>query len=218
MLFNPAELSLEHRYKLLIGMVVPRPIAFVSTISPDGRPNLAPFSFFNAVSSTPLILAFAPANKPDGTEKDTLRNAKPAAEGGTGECVIHLVSESFATKMAACAEPLAYGESEFALSGLTMTPARMVRPPRVAEALAAFECRTRSVLRFAPGAPSGGNLVLAEVVHIHAADGLMDEHFHVDPERLAAIGRMGGPTYCRTRERFAMPVGKPALTIPDPLR
>ncbi len=214
---NPADLSLENRYKLLIGMVVPRPIAFVSTISPEGRPNLAPFSFFNGVSSAPLILAFAPANKPDGTEKDTLRNAKPASEGGTGECVIHLVSESFATKMAACAEPLAYGESEFALSGLSMTPSRMVRPPRVAEALVAFECRTRSVLRFAPGAPSGGNLVLAEVVHIHAAEGLVNERYHVDAERLAAIGRMGGPTYCRTRERFDIPMGREALRVADPL-
>jgi flavin reductase (DIM6/NTAB) family NADH-FMN oxidoreductase RutF len=217
MLFDPAALSTESRYKLLIGTIVPRPIAWVSTINPAGQLNLAPFSFFNGVSSTPMILAFAPANKPDGSEKDTLRNAKPASEGGTGECVINLVPEHLARAMSACAEPLPHGQSEFDLARLTPAPSTRVRPPRVAEALVAFECRTREVIRFAPNTPSGGNLILAEVLAIQAADGLIDDRFHVDADRLAAIGRMGGPTYCRTRERFTMPMGQAALTMPDPL-
>jgi flavin reductase (DIM6/NTAB) family NADH-FMN oxidoreductase RutF len=214
---SPADLSTENRYKLLIGTVVPRPIAFVSTLSPAGQLNLAPFSFFNGVSSAPLVLMFCPANKADGSEKDTLRNAKPTTEGGTGECVINVVSESFARQMSACAEPLPLGDSEFALSGLTPAASTIVKPPRVAESPLSFECRTLQVIRLAPGQPSGGNLVLVEVVHIHAADGLIDDRFHVDPDKLAAIGRMGGPTYCRTRERFTMPMGRPALTMPNPL-
>src|ERR1051325_3658365 len=97
---DPAKIALENRYKLLIGCIVPRPIAFVSTISPDGRLNLAPFSFFNGVGSDPMTLLFCPANKPDGSEKDSLRNAKPIAEGGLGEFVVNLASEPYATKVA----------------------------------------------------------------------------------------------------------------------
>ena len=127
---DPAALKPEDRYKLLIGCIVPRPIAFVSTVSPDGRPNLAPFSFFAGVGSDPMTLLFCPANKADGTEKDTLRNAKPATEGGVGEFVVNAATEAYERKVAACAEPLAYGESEFELADLLTALSRVVRPPR----------------------------------------------------------------------------------------
>lgn len=209
---DPAAIPAPDRYKLLIGGIVPRPIAFVSTISPDGRSNIAPFSFFAGVGSNPMTLLFCPANSPEGEEKDTLRNAKPVSEGGTGEFVVNTVSEAFERKMAACAEPLPYGQSEFERFGLTPEPSKVVRPPRLAESLLCYECRTLQVIRTNPGAPAGGNIVLGQVVHVRAAAGLVNDRYHVDPEKLAAIGRMGGLGYCRTHERFEMPMGAKALT------
>lgn len=213
---DPAAIPLADRYKLLIGGIVPRPIAFVCSISPQGELNLAPFSFFAGVAAEPLTLLFCPANKPDGSEKDTLRNVRPPAEGGTGQFVVNIVSDAFAREMAACAEPLPYGESEFDLSGLTTTPSRLVAPPRVAESSLAFECETMSVTSLAPGKPSGGNIVLGRIIHIWAKDGLVNERHHVDPAMLDAIGRMGGTGYARTRDRFEMPQGRTALDLPPP--
>jgi flavin reductase (DIM6/NTAB) family NADH-FMN oxidoreductase RutF len=213
---DPALLPPSERYKLLIGGIIPRPIALVSSISPDGRVNLAPFSFFNGVGSDPMTLLFCPANKPDGSDKDTLKNVLSPTEGGTGEFVVNTVSESFARQMAACAEPMPHGESEFDLSGLTPAPSVRVRPPRVAESPLSFECITDRVIRLNPGVPAGGNIVIGRVVHVHARDGLINERRHVDPAAMQAIGRMGGLGYCRTRERFEMPMGRPALDLPDP--
>jgi flavin reductase (DIM6/NTAB) family NADH-FMN oxidoreductase RutF len=211
---DPEKLDISDRYKLLIGGIVPRPIAFVSTISADGRPNLAPFSFFAGVGSNPMTILFCPANKPDGTEKDTLRNCKPAAEGGLGEFVVNVVSAAFEKQMAACAEPLGYGESEFELAKLTPEPAKLVKPPRVKESLLSFECRTEQVIRTNPGAPAGGNIVLGRVVWVRAAEGLVNARYHVDPGMLDAIGRMGGLGYSRTRDRFEMPMGRGAMFEP----
>ncbi len=223
---DPASLSQPDRYKFLIGGIVPRPIAFVSTISTSGALNLAPFSFFNGISSEPMSLLFCPANNPDGSIKDTLRNildASPQAADSTGETggagaggefVVNMVSESFERRMAACAEPLPYGQSEFELSGLTPAPSVLVKPPRVAESLLSFECTAMRIIRLAPGAPGGGNIVIGRIVHIHAADGLVNDRFHIDPDQLRAIGRMGGTGYVRTSspaQRFEMPMGRKAL-------
>jgi len=221
---DPAKLSQPDRYKLLIGGVVPRPIAFVSTISRSGALNLAPFSFFAGVASEPMSLLFCPANNPDGSIKDTLRNIAeaspefaPGAPGdwpGGGEFVVNIVSEAFERQMAACAEPLPHGQSEFDLSGLTPAPSTLVRPPRVAESPLSFECRALRILRLAPGAPGGGNIVLGQILHIHAADGLINDRYHVDPDKLLAIARMGGSGYVRTSNpatRFDMPNGRAAL-------
>ena len=215
---RPEDLPARDRYKLMIGCIVPRPIAFVSTLSPDGKPNLASFSYFNGVGSDPMTLLFCPANKPDGTEKDTLRNCKPAIEGGTGQFVVNAAVESYAREMAACGEPLEYGESEWDMVGLVSAPSVRVKPPRVARSPWAFECETVQVLRTNPGAPSGGNVVIGRVVHIHVDDALIDERFHVDADRLAAIGRMGGFTYCLTRDRFEMPPSREALALAPPVQ
>jgi flavin reductase (DIM6/NTAB) family NADH-FMN oxidoreductase RutF len=213
---DPAALSVAERYKLLIGCIVPRPIAFVSTISLESKLNLAPFSFFNGVGSNPMTLLFCPANNADGSEKDTLRNAKPAAEGGVGEFVVNVAVEDYARQVALCAEPLPYGESEFDLSGLSTAPSLKVRPPRVAESPVCFECRTVQVVRTNPSAPSGGNIVIGEVVHVFVRDGLIDQkRLRTDPDKLRAIGRMGGITYARTRDRFDMPMGRAALNEPS---
>lgn len=208
---DPATLSIAERYKLLIGCIVPRPIAFVSSVSPDGRLNLAPFSFFNGIGSDPMALLFCPVNKPDGSEKDTLRNVKPVSEGGVGEFVVNVATEEYATRMAAAAEPLEYGASEFDFTGLHPAPSARVRPPRLAESPVAFECRTLSVVRLNAGAPGGGNVVIGEVVRVFVRDELITERLHIDPEKLRAIARMGGTTYCRTRDRFEMPLGRASL-------
>ncbi|HLP84100.1 MAG TPA: flavin reductase family protein [Phycisphaerales bacterium] len=206
--FSPATLSIQDRYKLMIGAIVPRPIAFVSTISPAGKLNLAPFSFFAGVGSNPMTLLFCPANTPEGEEKDTLRNAKPTSEGGVGQFVVNIITADIAEQMALCAEPLAYGESEFDLARLTPTPSHTVKPPRVAECPVSFECITRNVIRTNPGEPAGGNIVLGEVVHIHVADGFVNDRLHMDYTKLTAIGRMGGMSYCTTKDRFDLPRGR----------
>jgi len=208
---NPDDLDVRDRYKLLIGCIVPRPIAYVSTIDAEGRTNLAPFSFFNGVGSNPMTILFCPANNADGSEKDTLRNCKPRAEGGLGEFVVNAATEAIERQVAGAAEPLAHGESEFELVGLTPSPSAAVGPPRVGESPVSFECRTLDVIRTNPGAPAGGNIVIGRVVHVHVADELINERFHTDPDRLRAIGRMGGLGYCRTRDRFDMPMGREAL-------
>lgn len=208
---SPADLRVADRYKLLIGLIVPRPIAFVSTVSPEGRTNLAPFSFFTGVGSEPMMLAFCPATNAQGNDKDTLRNVRPIEDGGTGEFVVNVVTEPIARQMSATAEDLPYGQSEFELSGLTPVASSVVKPPRVAECPAAFECVTRQIVQTNPGVPSSGNLVLGEVVRVHADDGILNDRHHTDAARLAAFGRMGGPSYCTTRDRFDLPRGKAAL-------
>lgn len=215
MQFDPESLDIAARYKLLVGAIVPRPIAWVSTISPDGRPNLAPFSFFNGVGSNPMTILFCPANTAEGAEKDTLRNCKPIAEGGVGQCVVNIVSEELTARMAATAAELPHGESEFAFAGLTPAPSVRVRPPRVLESPVSYECEVQQVIRTNPGAPSGGNVVLARVVFVHVRDDLLDARQRIDPDKLRAVGRMGGEVYARTTDRFEMPRGREALGIVD---
>lgn len=208
---DPAALPIPDRYKLLTGAIVPRPIAWVTTVSPDGRPNLAPFSYFNGVGSDPMTLLFCPGNAPDGSEKDTLRNCKPAAEGGTGELVVHVVDGARARAMAVTAEALPHGESEIELAGLETVPARRVRPPRLVAPPVAFECRTLEVLRLNPGARGGGNVVVAEVVHVHVDDRVIDAEHRIDPVALDPVGRLAGLAYCRLGEIFSLPRGRAAL-------
>ncbi len=209
---SPDDLDPTERYKLMIGCIVPRPIAFVSTVSTEGRPNLAPFSFFNGAGSNPMTVLFCPANRPDdGGEKDTLRNCKPRAEGGAGQFVVNAASEAYRQRVAGAAEALDFGDSEFDLVGLTPAPSRVVEPPRVAESPYAFECETVQVIRTNPGAPGGGNIVIGRVVHVFVRDDVVNERMHVDPDRLLAIGRMGGLGYCTTHDRFEMPMGRAAL-------
>jgi flavin reductase (DIM6/NTAB) family NADH-FMN oxidoreductase RutF len=208
---EPESLEVRDRYKLLIGSIVPRPIAFVSTVSPEGAHNLAPYSFFTAVGSNPMTLLFCPATKADGADKDTLRNCLPPEEGGVGQFVVNVATEAYAREVDAAGEMLPHGESEFDLTGLTPVASSKVRPPRLAESPVSFECETVQVIRTAPGEPASGNVVMGRVLRVHIDDGLIDERFHIDADRLRAIGRMGGLGYCRTRQRFEMPRGREAL-------
>lgn len=217
MYIDTRSIPVADRYKLIIGGVVPRPIALVSSCSRDGQPNLAPFSFFAGVGSNPMTLVFCPANKPDGTEKDTLRNCAPPDEGGTGRFVVNIAHETLIRRLAAAAEELPFGESEFDLSGLTAAPWPDGFPvARVAECQVAYACETRSVIRTNPGAPAGGNLVLGEVVGVYVDEAIIDQRHRIDQGALAAVGRMGGFQYCRTTERFELPPGRGALDTPVP--
>lgn len=208
---HPEDLDIRDRYKLMIGSIVPRPIAFVSTVSPEGHLNLAPFSYFSGVGSNPMTLLFCPGAKPDGSDKDSLRNALPPEEGGVGQFVVNVATELYARQVSAAAEVLPFGESEFDLVDLTPLPSSKVLPPRVAESPVAYECETLQVIRTNPGEPASGNVVVGRVVCIHIDNGVIDERLHVDPDRLRAIGRMGGLEYCKTTDRFELPRGRQAL-------
>ncbi len=211
-------LSTHERYNLIIGTVVPRPIAVVGTLSTEGRPNLAPFSCFMYAGTNPLTLVVCVANpgpssqQPDPpAEKDTLRNAKPVAEGGTGEFTVSTATEELIQRIVACAEPLPHGQSEFEFAELGQAPSTLVRAPRLAGSPSSFECRTKQVVRLGPGAPGGGNLLIGTVIRIHLRDDLRHERMHIDADALGAVGRMGGPNYVSTRERATIPMGAPAL-------
>ena len=208
---DPRELSTVERYKLLIGGIVPRPIAVVSTRDPEGRVNLAPFSFFSGVGSDPMSLLFCPANKPDGTEKDSLRNASPVEEGGTGEFVVNVTPDRLAEQVSAAAEPLEYGESEFEYAGLEEVAAAVVAAPRLLGSPVCYECRTQRIIRMNPGVPSGGNIVIGEIVHVYVDDAVINERLHIDPAGLDLVGRMGGFDYSRTRDRFSLRPGQAGL-------
>ncbi|MFT4977172.1 MAG: flavin reductase (DIM6/NTAB) family NADH-FMN oxidoreductase RutF [Myxococcota bacterium] len=214
--FDPSALTAGQRYKLLAGAILPRPIAVVSTIDAQGRTNVAPFSFFNGISASPMALAFSPVTRSDGTDKDTLRNALPVSEGGLGEFVVNLPSASWVRQLSAAAESLPPEESEFDLTGLTPAKSRLIRPPRILEAAVSYECRTLQVVRLAPGVPLSGNLIIGEIVHVWIRDGLVDEAMHVDLDGLDAIGRLSGAAYCRTTDRFDLVRGRAALDLPEP--
>jgi flavin reductase (DIM6/NTAB) family NADH-FMN oxidoreductase RutF len=195
---DPQALAADLVNKLVIGCVVPRPIAVVSTVSTDGLTNVAPFSYFTVASHNPLSLAFTVGGpKPDGSAKDTLRNARFIEDGGVGEFVVNVADESYASGMAKTGESIPYGESEFHHAKLTPRPSMVVKPPRVGEASVSFECRTTHII------PIGtATLVIGEVKHISIRDDLIDDRYRIDADKLAAIGRMAGNDYLRTRDRF----------------
>ena len=201
--FDPKREQVQDIYKLMIGIVVPRPIAFVATLSKDGVRNLAPFSFFTAASANPPVICFAPMRNSKAAIKDTLRNIQE-----TGEFTVNAVSEDFAEQMNLCSGEYGPAVDEFAVSGLTPLASDLVRPPRVAEARASMECKLLQIVEVS-AAPLGGSLVLGEVLKFHVADEIVRE-FRVDPDGLRAIGRMGGPAYSRTADRFDL--SRPAVS------
>jgi len=200
--FNPAEYEPRQMYKLMTGMIVPRPIALVSTVSREGAANLAPFSFFCGVGSNPPTVLFCPALREAasanaGERKDTLRNVEE-----TGEFVINVVSEAIAAAANAASAEVPPGVNEFVLSGLTAIASEVVRPPRVGESPAQMECKVQQVI-YTGHAPASGVIVLGEVVRFHLREDLVDD-FRVEPASLDAVGRMAGNTWVRTRDRIEL--------------
>ncbi len=187
-------------YKLLSGLVTPRPIALVTTVDPEGRVNAAPFSFFNAFGSRPPIVALAPGDREPGIPKDTARNIRL-----TGEFVVNLSNESMAEQMVGCAASLAPGENELEHVGLTSVPSTSVRPPRIAEAPVSLECTEWSTLEI-----GRNRMVIGVVKRIHTHDGVLDpDNLHVNLEAYRPVGRMHGPDgYTRTRDFFT--IARPA--------
>ena len=198
MIVDPSSSSIHEIEKLLVGVILPRPIAFVSTIGLDGVTNLAPFSFFTAVCPRPPVICFCNSIRArDGSKKDTLRNVE-----ATGEFVVNVVSEDFAAQMVQCSGDYPPDVSEFDVSGLTPIPSDLVRPPRVRESRVQMECRLLQVVTISTE-PGGGSLVMGEVLRFHIDDAVMGNGA-VDPDKLRPIGRMGGVTYVRTTDRFSM--------------
>jgi flavin reductase (DIM6/NTAB) family NADH-FMN oxidoreductase RutF len=196
--FDPAEHLPGNIYKLMVGAIVPRPIALVSTVDERGIFNLAPFSFFTAVCSSPPTILFCPAVRTStGTRKDTLNNVM-----ATREFVVNIVSEEIAEGMNRSAAEVGPEVDEFELSGLTPVAGAAVRAPRVAESPIQMECKLREILTI-NDRPGGGSIVIGEVVRFHVRAELFKD-FRIDADRLNAIGRLGGPTYCRTGDRFDM--------------
>ncbi len=191
MQIDPASLSPRDAYRLMISCIIPRPIAFVTTLSRDGVTNLAPFSFFNGVSSDPPVISIAVATKRDGSKKDTWRNIEE-----TGEFVVNVVVPELMDAVIIGARELPHNVSELDLSGLKTAPSALVKPPRVVESPINLECR---LLRIVDVEETG--LILGRVVMVHAKDEIL-EGGRVDPRRLTFVGRMGDDFYCRVTELF----------------
>ena len=196
---DPIASGAREAYRLMIDLVTPRPIGWVSTISPGGVPNLAPFSFFNAVGANPPALCFSSANRRDGSIKDTVLNVE-----AIGEFVVNVATFDLREAVNASSEELPYEHSEFERCGLTTVPSERVRPPRVGEAKAHFECVLHQIVRVGEG-PLAANLVIGRIVFIHVNDDILDQHRAIDPRKLDTIGRMGGDSYARTTDLFALP-------------
>jgi flavin reductase (DIM6/NTAB) family NADH-FMN oxidoreductase RutF len=195
------ELDLEHEfaaraYPILASLVTPRPIAFVTTMSPEGKVNAAPFSFFNLLGADPPILAIAPGDRDDGTPKDTARNIRL-----THEFVVNLVDESIAEAMNKCAASLPYGENELVSAGLHASASSIVNPPRIAESPVCLECQEWGTLQIGEN-----RVIIGLITSLHLRDDLFDrETKRIKIDQLFLIGRMASPHwYCRTRDRFEM--------------
>jgi len=192
---RPDDVSVRRFYEAMVAVITPRPIAWISTVNAAGAANLAPYSFFNGVGANPPTVMFCPALKPDGTPKDSLANVQ-----ATGEFVVNIVTEPFAEAMKLTAAESDAECDEFEMAELPKADSALVRPPRVAGAAAAIECRLHTALQLGTG-PGGANLVIGRILAIYLAEESLSDG-RPDPERIATIGRMGGPRYTYTRERF----------------
>jgi len=183
----PAQASGAQRYKLFMGSVIPRPIAFVCTLNADGKVNVAPFSNFMVVSSSESLLAFSvgPDSSEAPREKDTLRNARAA-----GEFVVNTVPVALAGTVQKCSQNFPPDVSEVEAAGLTLIPSEKIKTPRIAETRIQFECRLHSILPF-----GDAHLVVGQVLLMHAQRGLVRD-FKIDPGEYTPLGRIGGRTYC----------------------
>jgi flavin reductase (DIM6/NTAB) family NADH-FMN oxidoreductase RutF len=192
---DPATTAHRDNYKLLTNLVVPRPIAWVTSQNEQGLINLAPFSFFNAVSSKPIYLIISVGRNDDGSDKDTARNITRS-----GEFVVNLVTDELLGAMNISAADFPGEESELNAAGLNPAASQRISVPRIAEAQASMECRLFSKQSLG----ASNTLFIGEVVMFHVADHLIDPRFHISD--FAPIGRMGSPSlYCRTTDRFDLP-------------
>ena len=193
-----ATLAPRDAYQWMIGMILPRPIAWVSTISPEGKTNLAPFSFFQGVCANPPTLMFVPVNNRQGGKKDTVRNIEAVPE-----FVVNLVPHRLAEQMNATSALLPYGDSEFEKFGIAAAPSDLVRPPRVAAAPVAFECRLHQIVNIGEG-PLAAHVIFGRILAAHVADSVLGADGKPDLGKLDLIGRLGGEAYTTTRDTFSI--------------
>ena len=183
--------------RVFTGVIVPRPIAFVSSMSADGYVNLAPYSFFNAVSYDPPTIVFSSSRHVGNKQKDTLANIEE-----TGEFVINIVSDEIAEAMNITAAEYPAEADEFQIAGLTQAPSQIVRPPRVAESPVNMECKLEQVVPIGSGDHAHG-LVIGTILLMHVRDDVIDGH-RINQDKLMATGRMAGNMYCHTADSYEM--------------
>jgi flavin reductase (DIM6/NTAB) family NADH-FMN oxidoreductase RutF len=204
MTIDPKDISVPALHGLMQGVVAPRPIAFASTVDKDGKVNLSPFSFFNMFSSNPPVLIFSPSRRVrDNSTKHTLDNVHEH-----GEVVINIVNYAMVQQMSLSSTEYEKGVNEFIKAGFTEVPSEKVKPPRVAESPAAFECKVKQIVPL--GDQGGaGNLVICEVLLMHFKKEILDEQGRVDTEKVDTVARMGGNWYCRAHSEALFEVPKP---------
>jgi flavin reductase (DIM6/NTAB) family NADH-FMN oxidoreductase RutF len=201
---DPKDISVQKLHQYLLGAIGPRPIAFASTVDGVGRPNLAPFSFFNVFSANPPILIFSPARSGrTNTTKDTYNNVKVVPE-----VVINVVNYDIVHQMNLASSPYAPGVNEFEKAGFTALNSDNVKPFRVAESPVQFECKVNEVIEL--GKEGGaGNLIICEVVKIHIHDEVLDSNGMIDQQKIDLVARMGGDWYSRANTDSMFEITKP---------
>ena len=197
MIIDPKESSFQENHKIMIGSILPRPIALVSTISAKGKNNLAPFSYFNGVCSNPPSIMFAPSRRGyDGQTKDTLNNIKE-----TKEFVINIVSEDFAKQMVLCSTDYDPNVDEFSISELTPIKSVKIKSSLVKEAKISFECELQKIIPVGNPGPGGGFVVIGTIILFHIDDELYNDGY-INIEKLNPIGRLAGNNYTRVQDSF----------------
>ncbi len=199
MKLDPSQQPPAAVYRLMIGVITPRPIAWVTTVSPAGITNLAPFSFFNGVAANPPTIVFSPVNRRDGSKKDTVRNIE-----ANGEFVVNVVTYDSRALMNCTSEDLPYEVSEIERCGVPTLPSERVKPPRVAVSPVQMECVLHQIVNVGEG-PLAANLVIGRILLMHVDDRVLDPDGRVDPRALDTIGRIGGDAYARTTDLFSLP-------------
>lgn len=206
---DPADLQPNEFYRYMVSTIGPRPIAFASSVDAQGRVNLSPFSFFNVFGYNPPTLVFATSINRHGGKKHTLLNVEEV-----GEVVINVVSYAMVEQMSLASAEFERGINEFEKAGFTSVPSDRVRPPRVAESPASYECIVRQIIPTnATDAPGSGHLIVCEVVLAHLSDAIFDESGAIDPHRVDLIGRLGGDWYARAGGDALFTVARPKVGI-----
>ena len=198
MILDFTQLPARDAYNWMVNAITPRPIAWVSTISAEGKTNLAPFSFFQGVCAHPPTVIFCGAHDRAGKKKDSVVNVEQVPE-----FVVNLVPYALHETMNQTAAPLPHGESEFEKFQIATTPSQHIRPPRVADAPIAFECKLDRIVELGAG-PLGSSVVFGTILCMHVSEAVLNEHGLIDPVKLDTIGRMGGDFYTRTTELFTI--------------
>ncbi len=199
--FDPERIGHSATYKLLTGAVIPRPIGWISSVSPEGIPNLAPFSYFNIVGDDPPHVMFSTV-RTHGASKDTLNNVM-----ATGEFVVNLVTMDIVEAMNTTAQMVEPQVSEFDLAGLTPITSEVVKPFRVEESPVHFECKLVHHYELQGHQKGGAVMMVGQIVKFHFADGLLDDKFHIDMEKYRPVARLAGSNYAGLGEVFSIKRG-----------